>query len=55
MQYQDTIILNEDELYPTCGICFEKFDIDNSQDLNNKTPILLDCGHTFCYSCCTNI
>ena len=55
MQHQDRIIINEEELYPTCGICFERFNINKNQFVNDKTPILLNCGHTFCYSCCISI
>ena len=35
----------------TCPICFHWFDGDISRE---RSPLVLDCGHTFCKSCLSN-
>jgi len=36
-----------------CSICLCEYSADNKEE--NKTPLLLSCGHTFCYSCLVDI
>ena len=49
--FQERIIINEHELYQECTICFERYDVKYHESgmIYSKTPILINCGHTFCY------
>ena len=50
MYSSDRIVVDEDSLYPKCYVCSQKYNVFDSININDETPILLNCGHTICYN-----